>query len=312
MGVLDFLRDAMPGAVAARVGYQQGQQQRQDRAAAEAERQATALRQKMQDEREQEWHDIRVNAAKQPKVATVTSAGVVNPLDGTIEDVYSDGTRRTVRKATAAEIRKATRVPGDDGPPRQVGTWQPDPNTPGLYVHSGTGETKRLGSTDNLGAQGAKGLPPAPKVAQQLRDKLSVVNSQIDDTRADLSAANDSFAPDSAEVERLRVRGDSLGGVRDSLAAELLGTPIRRGGSGMPAPAVPLPEGPVTFESPKNVQFFDNVSPLQEDYNAAAAALEAELQRAGSDPVKQRAARARYERLVARIAEAEQRARAGR
>lgn len=114
MGVLDLLRDAMPGVAAARVGYQRGQQERADRAETAEQRRLTALRQKMQDERDAEWHRLRMQtgqAALEPKPPTITDSGVLNPLDGTVEDVYSDGTRKVVRKAAPTELRKAMHIP---------------------------------------------------------------------------------------------------------------------------------------------------------------------------------------------------------
>jgi hypothetical protein len=47
-----------------------------------------------------------------PAQVALKESGVVNPRDGTIEDVYSDGSRKVIRKATSAEIAKATHVGG--------------------------------------------------------------------------------------------------------------------------------------------------------------------------------------------------------
>lgn len=44
--------------------------------------------------------------------ARLSRSNVINPASGMVEDVYSDGTRKEVRKATAAELARANRVPG--------------------------------------------------------------------------------------------------------------------------------------------------------------------------------------------------------
>lgn len=299
MGVLDILRDAMPGVAAARTGHLQGQQDAAERERQEEAARQTALRQAMKDQQDAEWHGIRMQtgrAALEPKTPGLKETGVVNPVDGTIEDVYEDGTRKPVRKATADEIRKATRVPGD-GERAPQGTWQPDPNVPGLYVHSGTGQTKRIGGTELTNGNGATHITPPPKVAQRLRDQIMVVGQQIDDNTASVRDARDNAfdeAGDSA-VARLQQRGDSLSGVRDSLAAELLGgaKPARGGGAAAGRSAVPMPNTRLEFEeSPYTV--IDNPSPNQELYTRAADAYRQAIA-AGADPGQ---ARARYERAL--------------
>lgn len=48
--------------------------------------------------------------ARPVAAVTLKDPNVVNPASGFIEDVYSDGSRKQIRKATAAEIKKATHI----------------------------------------------------------------------------------------------------------------------------------------------------------------------------------------------------------
>ncbi|MGH2897813.1 MAG: hypothetical protein ACRDMZ_04005, partial [Solirubrobacteraceae bacterium] len=57
-----------------------------------------------------------VNAPTKPtKGPSIHRSGVLNLANGMFEDVYSDGSRKPVRKATAEELAKANRVPGAGG-----------------------------------------------------------------------------------------------------------------------------------------------------------------------------------------------------
>lgn len=60
------------------------------------------------------------DAVKGPKAPGLRDANVVNPSSEMVEDIYDDGSRKIVRRATKAELEKASHVPRDtNAPPAQ-------------------------------------------------------------------------------------------------------------------------------------------------------------------------------------------------
>lgn len=156
-GILDTIMNAAPGAAAARGGYLTGQQQQKqanaqlerqsllDQINMDHVRSETAANNALVTERNNKSPLERIYEGQdgpvivnsdgkggttplldalgnrvhgKPKAGpTLKDPNVVNPSAGTIEDVYTDGSRKTVRKATAAEIARATHVPRDGNEP---------------------------------------------------------------------------------------------------------------------------------------------------------------------------------------------------
>lgn len=56
-------------------------------------------------------------ALKGPKGPSLSHANVINPTSGMVEDVFEDGSRKVVRRATKAELEKESRIPRDPNAP---------------------------------------------------------------------------------------------------------------------------------------------------------------------------------------------------
>jgi hypothetical protein len=69
---------------------------------------------------------VPATAPKAPAAPRISKSGVVNPATGKIEDVFTDGSRKVVRDATADELAKAKHVPGSGTGAGGSGTMKPN------------------------------------------------------------------------------------------------------------------------------------------------------------------------------------------
>lgn len=251
MSLLDFVRAAVPGAVAARVGYRAGEQERTaaDIAAAKlakAEKRQSLLDQ-MKDQIDQAnlaktkaETDHLLHPAETHDYTEMGESGDTDHVD--LYDRRSGRVEHTNVPRKAPEKKAPTSRNTADG----IEEWD-----------SATGTWKLTGRKPYVAPP--RPLTPPKTPAERHLDR---VERQVDDTRADIVAETNKLSedPDPAVLKNLRTRGDSLKHVRDSLAA-VVGTEPRSTGASAAATGLNL-----TAAS-------DSVNTQRSAYDAAKAAL---------------------------------------
>lgn len=189
-----------------------------------------------------------------PRTDTVRGGGARIPLGGgyELDPSLTDRGRTAARQRQTIEALVARGVPRDEAEAEVLGNMEgaiSEHFHPGPYQPRTKEEALELiQARADAEARAARG-----RVGDvRLRDELTRVERQVDDTRADLAAAERekpdlsqylmagktvedhrrALADRDRRVTDLRQRADSLSGVRDALAARLQGGPAGAGGGG--------------------------------------------------------------------------------
>lgn len=225
MSLLDMLRHAVPGAMAARVGYVHGQQARDAGRAARHDR-----------------------AAKEAAAAAKETAAAQR--QSVLDQMASELHKANLEKI-GAETERLKRPPEPERTPAPTSRQTADgieewDSTNKRWVP--TGKKPYRAPVRPLASESLAAKERSAK--QETKDALAGVNRQIDDTRARMSAEERNLpnlssvypratAADSAQhrkssklIDGMKQRLDSLTGVSDSLNAE-----VQRPGSRRPAPS---------------------------------------------------------------------------